>query len=72
MDVISSSGKGHEVIGIARSGEEAIALAEKSASDVILMDIMLTGAMDGREAAETIRKSNNIPVIFVTAFGDKE
>jgi DNA-binding LytR/AlgR family response regulator len=39
--------------------------------DIILMDIMLKGEMNGIEAADAIRKETNIPVIFLTAYADE-
>ena len=39
----------YEVVGIAASGEEAVKLAEESRPDLILIDIKLSGKMDGRK-----------------------
>lgn len=63
---------GHEVTGIVMSGEDAIKAAGRDRPDVILMDIQLYGTMKGDEAAQKIRELYQIPVIYVTAFGDKE
>ena len=38
----------------------------------VMMDIMLEGQMDGVEVAGRIRKKNEIPVIFLTAYSDNE
>lgn len=62
---------GYDVSGIASSGEKAIELAENTHPDLVLMDIVLKGEMDGIEAADQIRKNFDIPVIFLTAFGDE-
>jgi len=62
---------GYETAGIAASGREAIALAEEEHPDLVLMDIVLKGDMDGIEAATHIRRRFRIPVIYVTAFTDK-
>ena len=59
---------GHQVLGIATTGEEAIALAEQHRPDVVLMDIQLAGKMNGQEAANTIQTAMPVAVIFVTAF----
>ena len=64
-------GLGYEVVGIASSGIEAIKLAEESKPDLVLMDIKLTGAMDGREAALKILEFHQAPMLYVTAYGDK-
>jgi DNA-binding LytR/AlgR family response regulator len=59
------------VAGICSTGEDAIKLTEELKPDLVLMDIMLKGAMNGIEAAAQIRETNNIPVIFLTAYADE-
>src|SRR4029453_6704516 len=61
---------GYEVVGHAVSGEEAIQKAEALRPDMILMDIMLDGELDGIQAAEIIRSRFTIPVIYLTAYAD--
>ena len=61
---------GYSVPSIASTGEEAVKKAEITAADLVLMDIMLKGDMDGIEAAENIREQYNIPVIYLTAYAD--
>ncbi|MGB9978138.1 methanogen output domain 1-containing protein [Methanobacterium sp.] len=63
---------GYTVIGIACSGEEAIENAKETNPDLILMDIVLKGEMDGIEAAQQIINLYNIPVIYLTAYADEE
>ncbi len=63
---------GYEVTGIALTGEVAVRRAGVDKPDLVLMDIILMGGMDGREATLRIRELYQIPVIYVTAFGDKE
>jgi diguanylate cyclase (GGDEF)-like protein/PAS domain S-box-containing protein len=60
----------YDVVGAAVSGEEAIQKAEAHRPDLVLMDIMLDGPMDGIQAAEIIRTRFGIPVIYLTAYGD--
>ena len=62
---------GHAVVCVAYTGEDAITRAGEKRPDVVLMDIQLIGDMDGRQAAQEIRKRNGTPVVFVTACGDK-
>ncbi|HQV73944.1 MAG: response regulator [Flavobacteriales bacterium] len=62
---------GYNVVGAANTGEQAVSLALEHMPDIILMDIMLKGEMNGIEAAEAIRKETNIPVIFLTAYADE-
>lgn len=61
---------GYTVVGSAATGERAIELANEVKPDIVLMDIMLKGAMNGIEAADIIRKSLRIPIIFLTAYTD--
>ncbi len=58
---------GYEVAGLATSGEEAVRLTNQSDPDLILMDLRLTGKMDGIEAATQIQRVKSVPVIYLTA-----
>lgn len=62
---------GYSVVGMASDGAEAVAAAREGRPDIILMDIMLAGAMDGIEAAKQVRAELGIPVIFLTAYTDE-
>jgi len=62
---------GYNVVGAASTGEKAIDLALELKPDVVLMDIMLKGSLTGIDAAEKIKESNGIPVIFLTAYADE-
>jgi two-component system cell cycle sensor histidine kinase/response regulator CckA len=62
---------GYEVVGPVSSGEEAIQRAGEAGPDLVLMDIVLKGAMDGAEAADQIRRRWDIPVIYLTAYADE-
>lgn len=61
---------GYIVVGSAATGERAIELADELKPDIVLMDIMLKGEMNGIEAADIIRKNLRIPIIFLTAYTD--
>jgi len=63
---------GYTVPSTASSGEEAIKIVEKINPDLVLMDIVLQGDMDGIEAAEQIRTRFNIPVVYLTAYSDEK
>lgn len=63
---------GYTVPGIASTGEEAIRKAELTNADLVLMDIMLKGDMDGIEAAREIKTRFGIPVLYLTAYTDDE
>ena len=64
--------EGYDVPSIASSGEEAIEKAVQIKPDLVLMDIMLNGPINGIEAAEKIKKMIDIPIIYLTAYGDEE
>ena len=52
---------GYTVVGMASEGDAAIELARQSEPDIVLMDIMLAGGMDGIEAAGIMRLSSGFP-----------
>jgi len=62
---------GYDAPDIGGSAEEAIDLAKTLKPDLIIMDIMMPGPMDGIAAAEKIRADLDIPVIFLTAHSDE-
>ncbi len=62
---------GYNVVAMAASGYQAVERAKKFNPDVVLMDIILQGDMDGIEAADKIGQLG-IPVIFLTAHADKD
>jgi PAS domain S-box-containing protein len=67
----SLSGMGYEVTSVNDTGEEAVTRAGTDRPDIVLMDIMLRGAMDGIDAADIIRQRLFIPVVFLTALTDE-
>jgi CheY-like chemotaxis protein len=60
----------YNVIAIVRSGEELIKETEAKKPDLIVSDISLKGKLSGIDATRIIHQSKNIPVIFVTGYGD--
>ncbi|HWQ66926.1 MAG TPA: response regulator [Methanospirillum sp.] len=62
---------GYEVPCAVDSGEDALRIAVEIQPDLILMDISLTGEMTGIEAAERIRSSFDVPIIYITAHSDQ-
>ena len=63
-------GLGYTVIGMAYSGEQAVKKTGEVRPDLVLMDIVLEGRMDGIEAASVIRSRFGIPVVYLTAYAD--
>lgn len=61
---------GYEVPAVVAYGKEAIELASEIQPDLVLMDIMLKGKMDGIDAAEEIRRRFGIPVVYLSANAD--
>jgi len=59
---------GHDVVGIAVSGSEAVRLADQTRPDLALMDIVLDGLEDGISTAAHLRSELNIPVVYMTAY----
>src|SRR5208337_2929982 len=60
------------VSGITGSGETAMKLIQTSRPDIILIDVKLSGGIDGIDVAGWINKEHGIPVIFITAYSDDE
>lgn len=69
-DVLQESG--FEVIGIASTGREALTIARESGADIALVDITLTGPLDGIEVACFIRQLYGIGTIFLSGASDPE
>jgi two-component system, response regulator PdtaR len=65
-------GMGYQVTGIVDKGEDAIEKAGETRPNLVLMDIVLKGEMDGIEAAQKIRELYDIPIIYLTAYSDEK
>ena len=63
---------GYIVTATVASGEEAIEKIAENRPDLVLMDIVLKGDMDGVTAAEKIRNRVDIPTVFLTAYADDQ
>ena len=63
---------GYAVSEIVSSGEAAIKACQENRPDLVIMDIVLKGSMDGIEAAQYIRNFFGVPVVYLTAYADKE
>ena len=63
---------GYTVVGMVSSGESALMMAEKLPLDLILMDIMLKGPMDGITTAAAILLKCDVPIIYLTAYAEEE
>ena len=68
------SGEYYDVI-TARRGEEAVQLAKREKPDLILMDVMMPGGIDGYEACRRLKaqpETRHIPVIILTTLDDRD
>lgn len=61
---------GHTVCGKATSGEIAVALVEQHHPDLVMMDIVIQGELDGIDLAEIFQYKWGIPVVFLIAYAD--
>ncbi|MCG6954414.1 MAG: response regulator [Gemmatimonadetes bacterium] len=57
---------GFEVCGMVGTGAEAVAVAERTRPDCVLMDVSLKGDMDGIEAARKVVDRRRVPFVFMT------
>jgi DNA-binding NarL/FixJ family response regulator len=60
-----------KTVGEIRDGETAVNLVKKYNPDIVIMDIMLEGPMDGVEAAQKIRSFSDVPILFITGNSDQ-
>ncbi len=63
---------GYEALPTATTGEHAVERALAERPDIILMDIMLDGDIDGIDAAARIRSVRPIPIIYISSHADDE
>ncbi len=58
---------GYQVVGKARSGEEALSRIDEYNPEILLMDVQLSGSLDGIETVRELRNSHfDVPVIFLS------
>ena len=63
---------GYRVCGCVDNGRDAIARARADRPDLVLMDVVLRGDMDGIAAAAAIGAELQIPILFLTAYSDDQ
>lgn len=61
---------GHEVVGKARNGSEAVQISDALGLDMAIVDIKMPG-MDGLLAARSILSEKPVPIIILTAYTDE-
>lgn len=62
---------GYEIDGLVSRGEDAISHVKENAPDILLLDINLKGVLNGIETAKAIQKTQDIPIIYLTANSDE-
>ncbi len=63
---------GYSVCELQSSGEEALKVIPQEAPDLVVMDVLLSGDLDGIESAGIIKRRYGIPIIFFTGYQDKK
>ncbi|MGT2493644.1 response regulator [Cupriavidus basilensis] len=66
------SREGYRIVGSVSTGEEALRLCRELTPDLVLMDLRLSGDLDGIDVATQLRDGLQIPVVFLTAYADRE
>jgi CheY-like chemotaxis protein len=62
---------GHNVIGVARTHADAVALAKNHKPGLILADIQLADGSSGLDAVNELLRSFEVPVVFITAYPER-
>ncbi len=63
---------GYEVAGIVSSGDKVVETVASTKPDLVLMDVLLNGGVDGIDAAYQTQAEFNIPIIYLSAYSDEE
>lgn len=63
---------GYLITDLVISGEDALRAIRKEQPDLILMDIMLKGGLDGIQTHELINKEYKIPLVYLTSYSDEK
>ena len=66
------SSSGYQVVGEAKTGRQAVEMALDLYPDLVLMDVVMPGDMDGISAAEKIKQESDIPIVFISGHGNPE
>ena len=63
---------GYDVSEPVSTGEEAVKRAKEEKPDLVIMDVMLEGNIDGIEAAMEIRSLHDIPIVFISGYQEEK
>ncbi len=59
---------GYDICALLSTGEEAVAAITRQEPDLVILDVLLNGRLNGLEAAMEIRSRSNVPIVFVTGY----
>lgn len=62
---------GYQVVAIVDSAESALNTLQQTLPDLVLMDITIKGQIDGIVLSQEIQNRFNLPVVYLTAYGDR-
>src|SRR6266566_2063021 len=65
-------GMGYSVPAVATTGEEALERAAESSPDLVLMDIVLKGDLDGIETTKRLHDQCHVPVVYLSSYEDDQ
>ena len=63
---------GYDVVAVCDNCDDAVALFVETQPQLVLMDICISGPVDGIETASAISKLSDVPVVFLTAYADQD
>lgn len=61
----------YDVVKVVTNGSDCLKYLEENSADLILMDILIEGNIDGIDLTYKIKQELNIPIVFITAYSDK-
>jgi CheY-like chemotaxis protein len=64
--------KGYGIAAVVATGEEAVVKAAELVPDLIIMDVNLSGLLDGMDAAHYIFQLFHLPIVFITGISEEE
>jgi CheY-like chemotaxis protein len=63
---------GYDICGWVSTGEEAVVKVKQEKPDLVIMDLILNGSVNGIEAAMEIRSRSDIPIVFITGYEEEK
>ncbi|MEZ4686166.1 MAG: response regulator [Bacteroidia bacterium] len=63
---------GHELVGVVDNAGDGLEMFEEEKPDLLLVDIVIKGKVDGVQFARELTRRQAVPVIFITSLKDYE